>query len=128
AVMPSPGTKVTSAEVVRRVGGLPALSRMLEKAIEKQLECAAAISSSGLVFPFASSARDAQVTGWSAMLPEESKLTTPLPLKRFPSQTVCAERVAAMTPSFRKVLRCPVVLWSGARVSGCPPPSDHILA
>ncbi|EFE65988.1 conserved hypothetical protein [Streptomyces viridosporus ATCC 14672] len=105
-VMPSPGTKVTSAEVVRRVGGVPALSRMLEKAIEKQLECAAAISSSGLVLPLASSARDAQVTGCSPMLPEESKETTPLPLKRLPSQTVCAERVVAMTHPFESVRPC----------------------
>jgi hypothetical protein len=55
--------------------------------MEKQLEWAAAISSSGLVFPFAFSARDGHDTGWSPM-PEESKLTTPLPSSRLPSQTV----------------------------------------
>lgn len=38
------------------------VARPLDSAIEKQLECAAAMSSSGLVFPFAFSARDGQET------------------------------------------------------------------
>ncbi len=61
-VMPVPGWKVTSALVFSLVGGVPALARPLESAIEKQLECAAAMSSSGLVLPFACSARDGQET------------------------------------------------------------------
>jgi len=61
--MPLPGWKLTSAEVSRLVGGVPALARPLDSAIEKQVEWAAAISSSGLVLPLASSAREAQVTG-----------------------------------------------------------------
>lgn len=68
--------------------------------MEKQLECAAAISSSGLVLPLASWEREAQVTGCASMAPEESKLTTPLPSRRLPSQTVCAERVVATISPF----------------------------
>ena len=62
SVMPVPGTKSTSAEVSSDVGGVPALASPLESAIEKQAEWAAAISSSGLVLPFASSARAAHDT------------------------------------------------------------------
>lgn len=87
--MPVPGWKVTSACVFSRVGGVPAVARPLDRAIEKQLECAAAMSSSGLVLPFAFSARDGQDTGY-APIPEESRVTTPLPSSRLPSQTVCA--------------------------------------
>jgi len=57
-----PGWNVTLAVVSREVGGCPALSSARDRAIEKQLECAAAMSSSGLVLPFASSARDAHET------------------------------------------------------------------
>ena len=49
--MPSPGWKVTSAVVSSVSGGVPALASPLESAIEKHDECAAAISSSGLVLP-----------------------------------------------------------------------------
>ena len=42
-VMPVPGTKSTSAVVSRLVGGVPALARPLENAIEKQAEWAAAM-------------------------------------------------------------------------------------
>ena len=61
-VMPSPGWKVTSAWVSIDSGALPAPASACDSAIEKQVECAAAISSSGLVLPFASFAREAQVT------------------------------------------------------------------
>ena len=50
--MPSPGWKVTSAWVSSACGGVPAWASPLDSAIEKQAECAAAISSSGLVLPF----------------------------------------------------------------------------
>ena len=56
-VIPSPGTKVTSALTSRDVGGVPALSRPFENAMQKHDECAAAMSSSGLVVPFGSSVR-----------------------------------------------------------------------
>jgi hypothetical protein len=61
-VMPSPGWNVTSALVSSASGGEPAFARALERAMEKHDEWAAAISSSGLVRPFGSSARDGQVT------------------------------------------------------------------
>ena len=57
-VMPLPGWKVTSAVVSMLVGGVPAPASPWDSAIEKQVECAAAISSSGLVLPLACSARD----------------------------------------------------------------------
>ena len=56
--MPVPGVNSTSACVSSEVGGVPALPSAADSAIEKQDEWAAAISSSGLVLPFASSARD----------------------------------------------------------------------
>jgi len=61
-VMPVPGVNSTSALTVRRVAGVSLLARPLEKAIEKHAEWAAAMSSSGLVLPFACSARDGQET------------------------------------------------------------------
>lgn len=67
--------------------GFPASVSPFARAIEKQLEWAAAISSSGLVFPLGSSARDAQVTG-KCPTPEESKVTSPMPLNSSPSHSV----------------------------------------
>ena len=71
-VMPVPGVNSTSAEVSSEVGGVPALARPLENAIEKQDEWAAAISSSGLVLPLASSARAGQDTS-KVPRPEDSQ-------------------------------------------------------
>ena len=42
--------------------GVPAWASPLDSAIEKHDECAAAMSSSGLVLPFGSSAREGQFT------------------------------------------------------------------
>jgi hemoglobin len=98
SVMPVPGTKSTSAEVFSSVGGVPALARPLEKAIEKHAEWAAAMSSSGLVLPFASSARDAHVTSYVPM-PEDCSSTLPAPSNSEPCQVVSALRVVAMLPS-----------------------------
>src|SRR5947209_11030711 len=50
-VMPSPGWKVTVAEVRSSSGSWPSFERPLASAIEKHAACAAAISSSGLVTP-----------------------------------------------------------------------------
>src|SRR6266480_6317672 len=61
-VMPSPGWNVTVAEVFSCSGAWPSLASPLESAIEKHAACAAAISSSGLVNPFGSSERAAQLT------------------------------------------------------------------
>ena len=60
--MPVPGWKVTSALVSIVSTVWPALVSSLDSAIEKQVECAAAMSSSGLVTPLGSSARAAQLT------------------------------------------------------------------
>lgn len=59
---------------------------------------AAAISSSGLVFPFASLEREAQVNGWSTMAPEV--------------QTMCAVRVVATVLPFARV---PMLLFPSDR-------------
>ena len=60
--MPSPGWKVTSALVSIVSTVWPALVSSFDSDIEKQVECAAAMSSSGLVMPSGSFARAAQVT------------------------------------------------------------------
>src|SRR4028119_902250 len=62
SVMPFPGWKSTAALVSSACGGLPALASAPERAIEKHDECAAAISSSGLVLPLGSSERAGQET------------------------------------------------------------------
>src|SRR5690606_21549225 len=61
-VMPVPGWNVTSAVVSSEVAGVPACASACESAIEKHVECAAAMSSSGLVCPSGSSVRAAHVT------------------------------------------------------------------
>ncbi len=107
--MPVPGLKVTSAWVSSLVGGVPAPARPCESAIEKHAECAAAMSSSGLVLPFGSSDRAGQETGYVPM-PDDARVTWPLPSTRLPSQAVCAVRVVATV-----YLRC----WAPAEWS-CP--------
>jgi hypothetical protein len=76
---------VTSAEVSIAVGGVPDLARALDRAIEKQVACAAPSSSSGLVLPFASFARDGQLTS-NVPTPEDSRVIWPAPSRREPSQ------------------------------------------
>src|SRR6266511_653119 len=56
-VTPVPGTNVTVAEVWSRSGACPAWASACERAIAKQVACAAASSSSGEVLPSDSSAR-----------------------------------------------------------------------
>src|SRR5829696_8128015 len=103
-VMPSPGWNVTSAEVSSRCGGLPACASACDNAIEKHAEWAAAISSSGLVRPLGSSARDAHVTG-NFPTPDDSRLTSPDPSKSAPSHRVVACRVVAMAADYGPVTR-----------------------
>src|SRR5262249_3810739 len=99
---PSPAlSKVTVAETSRRCGGVPAFASPAESAIEKQLACAAASSSSGLVLPLGSSLREAQVTGWSLNIPLLLAVTLPAPLARSPSHTTSARRIAAIVASWR---------------------------
>src|SRR3954470_5652838 len=97
-VMPSPGWNVTSADVVSFSGGVPALASPFERAIEKHDEWAAAMSSSGLVRPFGSSARDAQVTSYVPS-PDDSSVTCPEPSSNEPPHRVFAVRVVAMRGS-----------------------------
>jgi hypothetical protein len=97
-VMPLPGTSVTSAWVSSACAGVPASVSALDSAIEKHEECAAAISSSGLVLPPGSSARAAQLTS-NVPIPDDSRLTWPAPSNSVPSQCVLAVRVALMGSS-----------------------------
>lgn len=64
----------------------------------KQVAWAAAISSSGLVRPPGFSLRAGQETSKVPMC-DESKVTLPEPLTRFPFQTVDAFRVVVMIAS-----------------------------
>jgi hypothetical protein len=94
-VIPEPGTKVTVAEVRSCSGGVPALARSLEKAIAKHDACAAAISSSGLVFPpDSSSERAAHVTSSGPNTPEPTSSIVPAPEIRSPFQVTLARRSA----------------------------------
>jgi REP element-mobilizing transposase RayT len=96
-VIPVPGTKVTAAEVRSCSGGLPAFASPPESAIEKQEACAAAISSSGLVFPpDASSERAGQLTSSCPKAPEPTSSIVPDPLIRSPFHVTDARRSAAM--------------------------------
>jgi hypothetical protein len=74
---------------------LPAFVSALDNAIEKHDECAAAMSSSGLVFPFAASEREGHDTS-NVPTPELSSVTWPEPSNSEPCQTVVAFRVVAM--------------------------------
>jgi REP element-mobilizing transposase RayT len=97
-VIPVPATKVTTADVRRRSGGLPAFARPSESAIEKHAACAAAISSSGLVFPpDSSSERAAQLTSSGPKAPEPTSSIVPDPLIRSPFHVTDARRSAAMS-------------------------------
>src|SRR6266852_2793409 len=95
------------AVVLRRLrgllerGGLPACARPCESAIAKQLACAAASSSSGVVFPPAASVRDFQDSPASRSTPLVRELTLPLPDIRSPSQTACARLCMARLLSRR---------------------------
>jgi REP element-mobilizing transposase RayT len=97
-VIPVPGTKVTAAEVRSSSGGLPAFARPPESAIEKHEACAAAINSSGLVFPpDASSERAGQLTSSGPKAPEPTSSIVPVPLIRSPFHVTDARRSAAMS-------------------------------
>jgi REP element-mobilizing transposase RayT len=105
-VIPVPGTKVTTAEVRSRSGGVPAFASPRESAIEKHEACAAAISSSGLVFPpDVSSDRAAQLTSSGPKAPEPTSSIVPDPLIRSPFHVTDARRSAAMSapPSSTRV-------------------------
>jgi len=103
AVMPVPGTKVTVAEVESCSGGVPACPSAWESAIEKHAACAAAMSSSGLVRPDGSSAREAHVTSRGPNAPLPTRSIVPLPLIRSPCHVTSARRsVAIVIPLARR--------------------------
>src|SRR6266545_4347195 len=100
-VIPSPGWNVTVADVFSSSAGCPAWARPFESAIEKQLACAAAISSSGLVFEPASSERAFQSTSRPPIAPLVTESMRPLPLFRSPCQVTSAVRSVAIRVSFQ---------------------------
>src|SRR5205814_10221404 len=83
-----------------RSGAVPFFARRAERAIAKQLACAAASSSSGLVLPSGASVRAAHETGSAENFELEIALTSPEPLARSPCQTAFACRVAAIDSPF----------------------------
>src|SRR5919198_6739197 len=95
-VIPSPGWNVTVADVFSSSAGCPACASPFESAIERQLACAAAISSSGLVFEPASSERARQSTSRPPIAPLETESMRPLPLIRSPFQVTSALRSVAI--------------------------------
>src|SRR5690348_16705479 len=98
-VIPSPGWNVTVADVSSFSGGLPPRARRPERDIAKQLAQAEAISSSGLVLPFGSSAREAHDTSSGPNAPLGVSAIVPLPFIRSPCQTTLALRSVAIRPS-----------------------------
>ena len=99
-VIPSPGTKVTVAVVSSCSAGVPPFASPSESAIEKHAEWAAAMSSSGLVFPFGSSAREAQLTSSGPKAPLPASWIVPEPSINVPRQVVLIVRsVAIVGPS-----------------------------
>src|SRR5581483_11370485 len=68
-------------------------------AIAKHAAHADAISSSGLVFPFGSSAREGHDTSSGPNAPLPTSPIVPLPFIRSPCQTTSAVRSVATTPS-----------------------------
>ena len=102
-VIPVPGTKVTVAEVSSRSGGVPAFASPSDSAIEKQAACAAAISSSGLVRPSGSSAREAQVTSSGPNAPLPTLSIVPAPSSSEPDQVTFAVRsLMSLPPASRR--------------------------
>ena len=96
---PSTLSNVTVALTRNCCGGVPALPRPAESAIEKQLAWAAAINSSGLVRPSGCSVRAGQLTPRSANAWLVVAVTTPLPDGRSPVQVASARLTAAMNLS-----------------------------
>lgn len=93
--MPVPGVKSTSAVASSRVGGVPAWVSPRASAMEKQVACAAAMSSSGLVTPSGWLARAGHDTGM-VPTPDESSVTSPAPSVSVPFHRVLAVRVVVL--------------------------------
>ena len=88
----------TLASVRIESGTLPPLLRISESAIEKQLACAAAISSSGLV-PGSSSKR--VPNEYAPSMTPEALLNVPLPPARSPFHSAVAVLIAIGPPRSR---------------------------
>src|SRR5688572_21170207 len=96
-VQSAPTLSKVTVEVVSSVsGGVPAFARPAASAMQKQLACAAARSSSGLVFPCGASVRAPHETGSELNFPLVTAPTSPLPVARSPFHFARACRVAAM--------------------------------
>src|SRR5919108_2826273 len=95
-VMPSPGWKVTVADVLSSSGAWPDCASSCESAIERQVACAAAISSSGLVIPPGSSERAGQLTSKPPTAPLVTVSMRPVPLIRSPCHVTSALRSVAI--------------------------------
>jgi len=114
-------SNVAVASTDNRVGGFCWRPSPAESAMQKQAACAAASSSSGLVFPPDASVRDAQETAVSGS-PPLMPFTRPCPWARSPSHTACAVRFAAIGGGYRgpdltsrTVVRTRVRYFSGER-------------
>src|SRR6478736_8910985 len=91
-VIPLPGMKVTDAVVSTLSGGVPFSLRACERAMLKHDECAAAMSSSGVVTDVEPSLRAFQLTGKGPWL-ELSRAISPDPSVRLPFHEVLASLV-----------------------------------
>src|SRR5262249_16835601 len=100
-VIPSPGWNVTVADAFSSSAGFPDCARPFDNAIEKQAACAAAISSSGLVFVCASCDRATQSTSKPPTAPLVTESMRPPPLIRSPCQVTSAVRSVAIRVSFQ---------------------------
>src|SRR3954463_7619245 len=89
-------SKLTTAVTSSRFGGVPFFASPFENAIEKQAACAAATSSSGLVWPAGPPVRDAQLTGRRVIEPEVTYVICPEPDTRSPLHVAWACRDTAM--------------------------------
>ena len=104
-MIPSPGWKVTVADVSSCSGAWPLCARPFDSAIEKHVACAAAISSSGLVNSALSLERAAHETSCSPILPVVVDVILPLPSVRLPFHVTSALRsVATYVPSSSSAL------------------------
>jgi hypothetical protein len=88
---PSTSSIVIVQRTDMRSGGVPSRASSLPSEVTQQVACAAARSSSGLVFPWTTSTRDA-IVAESSNAPVLSAFTTPAPRAVVPSQSISASR------------------------------------
>src|SRR5712691_10367745 len=100
-----------------RLAGLPCLPRPLESAIEKQLACAAARSSSGVVWLAAPSVRAFQLRFASLNVPLWA-LMRPLPDIRSPSHDAVARLSIALLLVGSALLQLPAAIETALQALG----------